>query len=431
MLLVLAPVFVVALVVVALVVRPGQSALKSGEAEVEVDGTAVVTTADGRSRPVTDRIRMHAGDTLKMQSGTASITTRDAVFQAMAGSGKPGPTRLLMGTTPELLGGELLATSEHRTQIDSAGSSVTVGKADQGGAVRLTRTLALRVSVYQGSATLESAGSSLQIPALRAAEVAALGQLPANPSPLRFRSTDRWDRAYLSPAITVDQQLDPLTLAFNQSSTGQITAASLHLSDLPSTHVVNTLLDRAREVDDTLSRPADAIVGAAVTSLAQKGTFEHRWNAVFRFHSQGATWGLVAMDQHVSADSLLDRVRGAIDQSPLRIGGPTVAAAQPTAPVIGGPGAGAPSGTTIPADGSGATGSGSGTPGTTVTSPSLPALQVPQPTTPLLPSPLPQLPPVTVPPQVTSPLQGLVDTTTQLLSGLLNGVAGKGGLLGG
>ena len=51
---------------------------------------------------------------------------------------------------------------------------------------------------------------------------------------------------------------------------------------------------------------------AAITVQGKNGSFGDRWRSVFGFHTQGARWGLVALDQHVTRAPLLSSVDDAL-----------------------------------------------------------------------------------------------------------------------
>ncbi len=414
---------VVILVIVALLLRPGGRTLKSGEAEVAVHGVAVVQRAAGSRETITDRVLLHSGDVITLQQGSATITANDATYEARSGrEGRPD-TRFRMGRLPELQAGELLVDAATAITVQSAGTLVNVGDGT-GGAARLVRTLAFGVSVYRGVAEINSAGSRLRIPRLRAAEVVSLGQVPASLAPLRYQATDPWDRHYLEPAITVDQELDPMARAFDKSSPGAVTPASLHVRSLPPPSQLQSLIDKVQRIDGALTSPSDAIVGASIATLGSRGTLDTRWTNVFRFHADGARWGLVAMDQGVDADALVSAVRHAIDQVPLSFAAPSRAAGPITPPVA----SAAPPSLQAPPSESPSRPAEPSPPTTRALPGTPPTAAAPQPTLTLPPVTVPTLPPV-LPPNSTNPLQGVVDTATGVLSGLLNTIAGPKGLL--
>jgi len=426
---VLAPIVVVALVVIALVVQPRHHSLGNGEADLSVDGSVLVTRADGQREVVDGRTRLHSGDTFEVKRGTAHVATNNATYQARASidpsatANRVADTRVRMAQVPELLAGELLVEESTGAIIDAGGTAVAVGRDGVSSAAKLSRTLVLRVSVYRGAARIDSAGSRLTVTRLRSAEVVDLGQVPVDLLPVTVTPTDAWDREFLQTAIDINNALDPLTGSFDSATTGQITPAALRSETLPtsSESAVQSLLVRARDIDPTLNL-SGAIVGAAVASLGKGQSFDSRWDSVFHFHAQSASWGLVAMDQYVERDPLLARVRAVIDdQNGLPFQTTIAAGPTPGPPVVSSPttapGA-SPSGTPTPA------------PATSSTPTLLPPVTVPPVTT----------PPVTLPPLLPSltspgpnggstPLQGVVDGATTLLSGLLNALVGPSGLI--
>src|SRR3546814_15379936 len=61
----------------------------------------------------------------------------------------------------------------------------------------------------------------------------------------------------------------------------------------------------------------ETLIGAAIADLSRGGSFRERWGEIFDFRDAGAEWGLVALDQQVSADPLLGAVESAIASTPL------------------------------------------------------------------------------------------------------------------
>ncbi len=283
-----------------------------GEAQVAVHGVARVTRAAGQNQVVRDAVFLHRGDALTVVAGSADFTLADAVrYQAVHRRGSRDP-RVVMGTTPELAAGELLVTTSGETEraanVMSGGTEVTLARSAQGSSMRVARTYAITVSVYRGSAHVDSAGAVADVPALRLVEVPALGTVTRQRRPLDVDPNDRWDRRFLGPAIAIDKQLVPVLLGWTRAGGGGWSAAQLRAA-LPGQPAELPGLSPSRNAGDTM-------VGAAVSGLGTHGSYAERWKKVFAFHDAGATWGLVAMDQGVSAADLLGAVSAPIDGTP-------------------------------------------------------------------------------------------------------------------
>ena len=353
-----------------------------GEAQVQVHGAASVRRAAGSTQVITDAVFLHRGDQLILQRGTADFQLTDHVrYQARRSPGQVAPA-VLMGEVPVLRAGELLVTSTPRTShppaVSVSGTVVSLsfgdwtawdpgrsvdrtsmsGEDDSAdgatGAMRLSHTLAVGVRVYLGHAHVESAGATGEVAALRSLDVAALGAIPRSARPLTVRTTDPWDRLFLGPAITLDRQLAILVAALDRTSGPHWTPAQLHarVPGLPSA-------DRLRSLVTPVRSEADTMVGATISGLGQRASFEARWRQVFGFHDAGASWGLVALDQRVDPAAVLQVASATLDATPIpfpdqRAGG---AAATPVgvAVVPGSPGSG------LGAGGNDATSSVSGT----------------------------------------------------------------------
>jgi hypothetical protein len=307
-----------------------------------------------------------------------------------------------MADQPELEAGELLVSvpDDEPFAVEAAGTSVEVGS----GSARLARTLGVGVVAYDAAVLLDSAGQEREVPALRQMQVPALGRPPLAPRPLTYTETDPWDRRFLGEAMDLGRTLETLARGYTANlrpgegrSVGFYKLVFPALDEEPAFDA--SLLDPAR-------RPGDTLVGAAITQLGEKGSFEDRWTDVFSFHDEGAAWGIVALDQAVRGTPLVGAIEEAIAGSPLGFTdqpGDEVASPPTTAPTT--PTTQAPD----PQD----------EPGTTA--PNNP------PTTPTT-SPPPTTPPPTVPPiEVPGPLDPVVTPVVDLVNGLVGGLLGGGG----
>jgi hypothetical protein len=185
--------------------------------------------------------------------------------------------------------------------------------------------------------------------------------LPSRATPLLFDAADPWDQRFLGDAIDLGNQLGSRSVGFTaQLRPGQGTPAFFRqiLPDLAA-QPLDAILDPAMA-------PGETLVGAAITLEGDRGTFVDRWRSVFAFHQEGASWGLVALDQGVDRAAVLAAVDAAISRVPGLTPTPPVPPGSGSGGATGGGGSVAASGsgstaTTIPTPSVG--GGGSGTPG--------------------------------------------------------------------
>ena len=372
-----------------------------------VDGQAEVTRPGEDRREVTGARDLEVGDRVRLRVGTAIIRLpddrrlelrvgTDVEMQSVEGR---------RGVRPALMGGDLLVVSDkERLAVTASGADVAV----QGDA-RVSRGVALLVAVYEGSAQLTAGGLSLVVPALRQAAVPPAGQFPTRVSPLEAAPGDGWDQRYLSDAIELGSQLDARSRGFS---------AQLGPNEGRSFQYFRDLFPRlAAEPGFTASlvnpgrQPGETLVGAAITLEGTRGTFPERWAAVFGFRDDGASWGLVALDQGVTRVPLLEAVEGAITRGPtLFAEAPTGSGPTPGAP----PGRGSPvTTTTVPSRTTPTTAAPRPRPGAPATTTTVPAPPPPAPG-----QPAPTGPLNTGTPLVDETVNSLVNTLTGLLNSL-------------
>jgi hypothetical protein len=295
-------------------------------ARLEVQGVAHVERAGGGRQVVTDRAGLRAGDRVRVTDGTAHLRLDDGVaVELRSGAGDADDSVVLLAELPSLeRGGALVTAGSGPGRIESAGTEVEVS-----GAAKVTRALGVGVAVYDGLATIDSAGQERAIPALRQLVVPALGRPPRTPLPLDYDAADPWDRRYLAGAMELGEQLEAMARGYTGNlAPGQGTTAAFYAELLPGLAAEvgfgQSLIDPARP-------PGETLVGAAIADLGVRGSFVERWEATFGFRDQGAAWGLVALDQGVNRSPLLSAVELAVQGSPLEFAAPTPVASSPPA----------------------------------------------------------------------------------------------------
>lgn len=402
-------VFRAALLVVAIAgVACSRDSIPEGAARLTSTGRVLVTEPGGRPRSM-EAGTVKAGSTVTVVEGWARLAVAGGTTYEL----RPSAT-FVVGRTPELTTGQLLVEAPtRRVTVASAGSAVVVD-----GVARITRSLGLDAAVYRGQAVLQSAGREFPVPALRQAAIPALGIVPTAATPLRVDPDDAWDRRLLAEAIALADELEARSLAFGPNVRPELPRDGSFFKDLlPG-------LGQEPAFSDTLlvpGRPAgETLVGASIVTASAKGAFGDRWQAVFGFRSEGATWGLVAMDQGVGAPAALTTVDAAVGRTRVRFAAPGPAAGGPSSPSPAGAGAApVPGGPAAPAPPTPAPGIPPVT--TPTTQPGTPA--------PSTPTTLPAVtvPPVTVPPAAkaptsvptTAPASSLVQPVVDTINGLL------------
>ena len=307
----------------------GGPRLGPGEARLTVSAGGRTLVADeGRPlRPVDGSRTLRRGARVKVLAGFATM--------GLAGGseiGLRGGSEVNLAARPTLVTGDLLAVARRPLTLEAGSSTIVVE-----GAARLSRDLAVSAASYHGNVSLESAGRSLRVAPLRQAAVPSLGVVPAEPQPLRYRLTDPWDRRFLGPAMDLGEELQARSRGLTVSlPPGEGRTPGFYRLLVPD-------LEREPAFDAPLlsdARPAgETLVGAVITVSGRRGTFLDRWGSVFSFRQQGASWGLVALEQGISdAPALVRSLDLAIGRAPLAFAAPPPAAGTP--PPGPGPGTG-------------------------------------------------------------------------------------------
>ncbi len=312
--------------VVAVVALVAVAALVFGVGEVDdgplaagtldLDGRAVLIVDGSREELEAGRHRLSDGDVVQLVEGSGVLALGGAAaLELREGRGGASDSEVEVGEPVELLGGDALLAAP-------TAASVVVGVAEVGlasGAARLSRTTGASVAVYEGLVGLTSGGRSLPdgVPALRQATVATLGAVPARPEPLDYDpdSPDPWDLRYLGSAIELGESLEARSIGFTSSlGDGGADDGGFLVDVLPALGDESAfgpgLLDDAQT-------PGELLVGAAIVLAGDEGGFADRWRSTFSFRNQGARWGIVALDQGVVEDPLLETVDDAIADAPL------------------------------------------------------------------------------------------------------------------
>ncbi|HVF73408.1 MAG TPA: hypothetical protein VM938_00060 [Acidimicrobiales bacterium] len=316
--------------------------LRSGEARLDVEGRALVSVAGKAAKVVERSQRLHFGDRVKLEQGTARVVSGDGRSYDLR-CAADSCTEFELAASPNLMTGDLLVATEGApVVVRTAGSEVEVT-----GAARVSRSLAVSAAAYRGHVVLRSGGPAFTVPALRQASIPAIGVLPTSAAPVAYNDTDEWDRRHLGAAMAFGRELEARSRAFGPNvRAGEGRTPGFYKQVLPALDnepsFAASLLDGARP-------PGETLVGAVITVAGKQSSFGERWQSVFRFRDEGAAWGLVALDQAVAdAPALVRDLDLAIGRAPLGFSGPATVAAgpSPTTPTPTRPGPGGSGGST-------------------------------------------------------------------------------------
>ncbi|HVV38264.1 MAG TPA: hypothetical protein VHC63_16775 [Acidimicrobiales bacterium] len=340
-------------------VFPGTARIIPGDAAVTVHRGTPVAAADALLR---------AGDTVSVNQGVAALRTAVGTLYASAGS-----VIAITSHLPRITRGDVLV------QGNDISVAMRAATAEVNGLARVRQGLTLEVDIYRGAAVVHSATDMVGVTRLRRAIVAGNGSSLITLAPLVINPADAWDRKFLGTAIELDAALS----ARSRGLTMQIAN--------DSADVVTKVIDVTGFKDLTLlqNQPVGEIVVAAelarAAHLGDAGV-----DAALKLRSEGASWGLIALEQGVHA---LPPVFAGIDSVVVPVAN-TVDKAVTALP---------------PLD-------------TTPNIPATPTVKVPT-TTPKVqvtqPSTVVTTPPVTEPAPPTNPVNTLVDGLDNLVGGLL------------
>lgn len=249
--------------------------------------------------------------------------------------------RVLSGGAVEVVSGNVLGVARGGAPVVLESQGVTArGRA---GALRLDRSLSMRIGVYSGAAALASLQGGTDVPRLR--EVVVVGRtLPRSVEPLSISPLDRWDRRFLADALDVDRELRSLARGFDAQYASAAGSASFFGDFVPvrSLSFVEPYVDGARA--------SDVLVGLVVAALIRQEEGESLAGAFSEgmdMRLRGASWGLIAHERGLDLEDLLTLVLRA------------VAGKLTALPGLGGSGTGS-SGGGSGGGGSGGTGGGNG-----------------------------------------------------------------------
>jgi hypothetical protein len=258
--------------------------------------SAQVAPPRGAFRGVADDVRLERGDRVRITRGNAELRlAHGARLLLRAGS------QVTVAEAPVLTGGDVVALpGDDPLTVRSSDSSVEVVV----GATRVRTGLAVVAGVYSGHARLASAGRTLTVPALRQGDIPAFGVVADKPSPLRYRVTDAWDLHYLGVGIEIGEELQASSASF----TDQLQPTEGHTLGFFSTLLPDLPVPAFDDCQPELLRPpGETLVGATIALAGPIARFEQRCQAAFAFRDEGATWGLVALDQQVRSLPALRR----------------------------------------------------------------------------------------------------------------------------
>jgi hypothetical protein len=317
----------------------------SGLVEVSVAGAPYVRASHGRT--------LRAQDQVRVIDGRAVLELPKSKVELRAGS-----VLTINGDVPVPLSlddGDLLVESGRGDTVAVDGGTALVRVA---GSAKLRRGVSLAAGVYTGTARLERNDQGLTVSQYRQAAVVGTGILPPAAEPLSLAPSDEWDRRMLGPVMALDEQLMLITKAFEADAPASVGPDTYkewvpRAAALPLTPELLT----GRAVGENL-------IGVTLVAL-DKGDFTSRFQAIFGFRAEGASWGLVAADRAINPNPVLGDLEAALGKAhPGQVpqGGLALGPIRIPRLNVGGPFGGG--GTGAGADGTNGTGGAGGTGGT-------------------------------------------------------------------
>jgi hypothetical protein len=277
-------------------VQAGTARLEpSGLVEVSVAGAPFVRASHGRT--------LRAKDQVRVIDGRAVLELPKSKVELRAGT-----VLTVNGDVPVALSlddGDLLVESGRGDTVAVDGGTALIKVA---GSAKLRRGVSLAAGVYTGTARLERNDQGLTVSQYRQAAVVGTGILPPSAEPLSLAPSDEWDRRMLGPVMALDEQLTLITNAFEADAPASVgpdaykewvpRAASLPLTP-------ELLAGRA---------VGENLIGVTLVAL-DKGDFTSRFQAIFGFRAEGASWGLVAADRAINPNPVLGDLEAALEKA--------------------------------------------------------------------------------------------------------------------
>jgi hypothetical protein len=273
----------------------------SGLVEVSVAGAPFVRAQHGRTLRANDQVRVIDGKAV-LELGREG--GQNSKVELRAGSvltihGKDEPTALSLDD------GDLLVESGRGDTVVIDGGTAVMKVA---GAAKLRRGVSLAAGVYTGTARFERNDQGLNVTQYRQAAVVGTGILPPAAGPLSLSPSDEWDRRMLGPVMALDEQLTLITKAFEADAPAAVGPDTYkewvpRAASLPLTPELLT----GRAVGENL-------IGVTLVAL-DKGDFTTRFQAIFGFRAEGASWGLVAADRAINPNPVLGDLEAALGKA--------------------------------------------------------------------------------------------------------------------
>jgi len=214
-----------------------------------------------------------------------------------------------------LTGGSALGDVQAPGEIDLAGLTVSA----QSATFRVVAGSPDQVGVFRGTATLAMPGATLSVPAFRQAAVAG-GALPAAPQPLQIvDGGDVWDHRYLQDAIDLDTRL--------ANFRGGLDAQLGNATGRDFFRVVTGDTAKAAYVAPYFAQPrSDVLIGLVIANkdaAASHADPQATFNQVMTQWLAGESWGLVALEDHLSAQDVFAGLVDAISKVGISLKNPT------------------------------------------------------------------------------------------------------------
>ena len=254
-----------------------------GEMKVkrESDAGRVQIVRGDETIDVTDSEPLEVGDVVSTSGkGLARVRLlgEDNIYLGTETDVRIGSTKAVEGP---LHTGTLVVATDGGLRVSFAGVAAT----STGGKFRVDKGLAsVRAGAYSGSVKIETPGQP-RVELSKLFEVQAAASDLGDREPYRLDAGDPWDRVYLKPIISLDEELSPLARGLRTQLGGS----------RPSLAYFETLAKQdVGFMKRYLRRPTIDLLTAFVIANHAPGSLRSDFVRAFRLNDEGADWAVAA-----------------------------------------------------------------------------------------------------------------------------------------
>jgi hypothetical protein len=248
-----------------LIVDEGRATIQRGGEQIRVGDSAQLQEGDLIRSSGSATLRLVGGRMAFLEGRTSVSVTNDRALDGQGGSLRAQST---LGDQFRVTFGDVAA--------DATNSNFRV---DQG-------VGSTRVGTYGGLVRLSTPGEpDLQVPQYFEAAI-AVGDLPEKARPYRFDDGDYWDKQFLLPVMTLDNDLTSTVGGLSENLGGARPPLG-YFDGLTDSKVdfMRRYLKRSTE---------ELLIGFTIAENAREDSFEDAFTRAFRLRDDGGRWGIVA-----------------------------------------------------------------------------------------------------------------------------------------